>query len=562
EALPAVATIALAVGLRRMARRRALVRRLPAVEALGSATVLCTDKTRTLTSGEMSVVRVWAAEEGGEGRRAVLEAAALASRPRDPGKLADPVDFAVLGAAEAEGIDRQALVRGRPLLLWVPFSSERKLMAAFHEVEGGAVAYVKGAPETVLDRSALGEPARRRLHAVNDALADAGQRVLAVAAGSVDAPVEASLRDLTFLGFLGLMDPPAPGVKETIARLREAGIRTVMLTGDQRRTAEAVARQVGTMREGGRVVDGRELETTSDAALASRLEEVGGFSRVSPAHKLRIVHAFQRSGEVVAMLGDGINDAAALKAADVGVAMGIRGTDVAKDAASIVLQDDRLETVASAVEEGRIVYDNIRKFVFYLFSCNVAEILVLLSSGVAGLPLPLSPLQILWMNLVTDTFPALALAVEPGEVNVMARPPRPPQRALLSRSFLGSVLLHALLICGSTLAAFTWGLADGPSRANAMAFTTLALAQIFHLGNARSLDPVLRPARAVANRFALLAVALSLMLQAAAMYVEPLSRVLRVSALGLGEWAIVLGLSALPAAAGQLWKLVRSAWLR
>jgi Ca2+-transporting ATPase len=554
EALPAVATIALAVGLRRMAHRRALVRRLPAVEALGSTTVVCTDKTRTLTSGEMSVVRVWTEEDEEARRRWVLEVAALASRP---GRLADPVDGAVLQAAAAAGIDRDALERRWPLLALVPFSSTRKRVAAFHRVEGRVVAAVKGAPETVLGLCALDAASSDRLRAINDRLAADGLRVLAVAGGPVDAPGEPNLASLTFLGLLGLMDPPGPGVKETIGRLRRAGIRTVLLTGDQRRTAEAVGRQVGALGPGETVLDGGELQGVSEEELSALVARAGGFSRVSPEDKLRVVRALQRRGEVVAMLGDGVNDAAALKAADVGVAMGIRGTDVAKEAAAVVLQDDRLETVAAAVEQGRIVYDDIRKFVFYLFSCNLAELLVLLVAGLAGLPLPLPPLQILWLNLVTDTFPALALAVEPGDPDVMTRPPRSPQEALLSRSFLGSVLLYAVLICGCTTAAFLWGLPGGASRANAMAFMTLGVAQILHLGNARSLDPVLQPARALANPSALLAVAVSIGLQLAAMFFAPLARVLGVEPLGLRSWAIVLGLAAVPAVAGQAWKLLR-----
>jgi Ca2+-transporting ATPase len=470
EALPAVATIALAIGLRRMARRHALVRRLPAVETLGSTTVICTDKTRTLTSGEMTVVQVWtdgAAIDLGqdsepspqdEGRlRRTLAVAARASRPQALGEMADPVDLAVLRAAARLGIDGEALEREQPVLGLVPFSSERRMMASFHQAQGAVVAYVKGAPGRVLELSELDEGRRRQLLAINEELAAEGLRVLALAAGTVEAARESSLRGLTFLGFLGLMDPPDRGVKETIGRLRRAGIRTLMLTGDQRRTAEAIGRQVGTLGPGEQVIDGRELDASSDAQLSGRLAHVAGFSRVSPEHKLRIVRALQAGGDIVAMLGDGVNDAAALKRADVGVAMGMRGTDVAKEAAAIVLQDDRFETIAAAVEEGRVVYDNIRKFVFYLFSCNVAEVLVLLAAGLAGFPLPLAPLQILWLNLVTDTFPALALAMEPGDPDIMTRPPRAPQEAILSRAFVGSVLLHALLITACTMAAFVWG---------------------------------------------------------------------------------------------------------
>jgi Ca2+-transporting ATPase len=587
EALPAVATIALAVGLRRMARRHALVRRLPAVEALGSTTVVCTDKTRTLTSGEMSVVRVWTAgqefslqgddpvavPDGGRLRRA-LEVAALASRPQagshggaqpDTG---DPVDFAALRAAERVGVPRASIGHERPAIGLVPFSSERKLMASFHRVDGAVMAYVKGAPRQVLALTgqifhddtvrSLDERRRRELLDINERLARDGLRVLALAVGRVEEPAESALGGLTFVGFLGLMDPPARGVKATIEGLRRAGLRTVMLTGDQRLTAEAVGRELGLLTSDSRVIDGREFDRLSGAELQQALAHAAAFSRVTPDHKLTIVKALQAQGDIVAMLGDGVNDAAALKKADVGVAMGIRGTDVAKEAASIVLQDDRFDTIAAAVEEGRVIYDNIRKFVFYLFSCNVAEVLLLLVSGLAGLPLPLLPLQILWMNMVTDTFPALALAMEPGDPDVMTRPPRSPQEAILSRQFVASVLFYGCLITASSFAAFFWTFARDPARATTVSFMTLALAQVFHLGNARSMEAVLHPTRALANRYALGAVALAVGLQLVAMYGDSLARVLVVTRLDATEWVVVLSLAAVPAITGQMLKLRRA----
>ncbi|HUG53478.1 MAG TPA: cation-transporting P-type ATPase, partial [Vicinamibacteria bacterium] len=568
-------------------RRRALVRRLPAVEALGSTTVVCTDKTRTLTTGEMTVVRVWSGgEEVGlphddsapieaDGPiRGLLEVAALASHPQPAAEegearpSGDPVDLALLRAAERAGIDRARLVAARPHAGEVPFSSERKLMASFHREDGRVVAYVKGAPRRILelcDRSlgAEGEPpldedGRGALRAVNEQMARAGLRVLAVAVGPVSGAEESALRGLAFAGFVGLMDPPAPGVKETIARLRAAGLRTIMLTGDQRLTAEAIGRELGILAAGEEVIDGRELDRLSPAELRARVATAAAFSRVSPEHKLKLVEALQARGEIVAMLGDGVNDAPALRKADVGVAMGIRGTDVAKEAAAIVLQDDRFETIVAAVEEGRVIYDNIRKFVFYLFSCNVAEVLVLLFAGLAGLPLPLLPLQILWLNIITDTFPALALAMEPAEADIMKRAPRNPQEAILSRRFLASVLSYGLLITAVTLAAFLWALGSTAARATTASFMTLALAQIFHLGNARSSEPVLERVRAVTNRYALAAVALALALQVVAVSFEPLARVLRVVSPRPAEWAVIVGLAAVPAVLGQLAKLRRA----
>jgi Ca2+-transporting ATPase len=583
EALPAVATIALAVGMHRMARRRALVRRLPAVEALGSTTVICTDKTRTLTSGEMSVVRVWAAGADvslPSGERpgpvpslplaavTLLEAGALASRPQpssaegDPTIRVDPVDRAVLHAAAAAGIDRTALIGDRPAVGLLPFSSETKLMASFHRRDHRTVAYVKGAPVAVLDACTamltcdgvrdLAQADRRAIEAANERFAREGLRVLAFSSGDVADTSAPALHGLTFLGFTGLVDPPAPGVHDTIGRLKGAGLRTIMLTGDQRLTGEAVGRSLGMVDAEHLAMDGRDLDRLDAPAIREAAGTHAVFSRVTPEHKLVIVRALQARGEIVAMLGDGVNDAAALKQADVGVAMGIRGTDVAKQAASIVLQDDRFDTIAAAVEEGRVIFDNIRKFVFYLFSCNVAEIFVLLAAGLAGLPLPLLPLQLLWLNLVTDTFPALALAMEPGDPDVMRRPPRRPEDAILSAAFLRAILFYGGLITVSTFAAFAWALRAAPDRATTVAFMTLALSQILHLGNARSRRSVVRPRDVLSNPYALLGAGLSIGLQALAYEWPALARVLEVAPLDARAWLVVVGCAFVPAVAGQV----------
>jgi len=580
EALPAVATIGLAVGVHRMARRHALVRRLPAVEALGSATVVCTDKTRTLTSGLMTLVRLWTAgrdvalhDESMRQHPAflrALEVGALASRPQPRGEehavaQGDPVDAALLTAAERAGIDRSALVVQRPQEGIVPFSSDRKFMASFHRDGNGLVAYAKGAPRRILEMSesllaesgveTLDKALRAKVLEMNEAMARDGLRVLALASGRVADATEPAVQRLTFVGLVGFADPPAEGVKDAIVRLRAAGLRTVMLTGDQRATAAAVGRELNLLSDDQVIIDGRELDTLSDSELTARLSQIGAFSRITPQHKLRLVQALQARGDIVAMLGDGVNDAPALRKADIGVAMGIRGTDVAKEAAAIVLQDDRFETVTAAVEEGRIIFDNIRKVVFYLFSCNVAEVFVLLFAALAGLPIPLLPLQILWLNMVTDTFPALALALEPGDADVMARPPRNPAEALLSRRFLVSVLFYGALITAATLGAFLL-YADGAVRkAQTMAFMTLAFAQLFHLGNARAETPVLNLKRALSNPYAIGALALSIALQLLVVYADPLARILGVVPLAAREWLIVISFALVPAVVGQAIKL-------
>ncbi len=600
EGLVAIATITMAVGVRRMARRRASIRRLPVVETLGAITVVCTDKTGTLTTGEMTATTFsiggaeyafsgagYAAEgevtlNGEVVRRPLPQPLALALRiavlanraglVEENGRIhavGDPTEAAMIVAGQKAGIDRDALARESPEVGEVPFSSERKLMATFHRDGDGLVAHVKGAPRRLLalvDRqltadgeAPVDEDERAALIGTNDALAARGLRVLALATGPAASPTEDALKGLLFVGFVGIVDPPAPRVKETIARFREAGIRTVMLTGDQRLTAAAIARELGLLERDDEVVDGRELDSVSDSDLTARLVSARAMSRVSPADKLRVVDAFQATGAVVAMLGDGVNDAPALKAADVGVAMG-RGTDVAKEAASVVLQDDQFETIAAAIEEGRVIFANIRKFVFYLFSCNLAEILVVLIAGIAGLPIPLLPLQILWLNLVTDTFPALALALEPAESDVMQRPPHDPKEALLSRAMIGSIAFYGILMTVSTLGAFLWALSSPDRRDSAvtMAFLTLSLAQIFHLGNARSARPVLSWAAIMRNRYALGAVALTIALQLLALYLPALARVLQTRPLSANDWLIAVGLAIVPAVIGQAVKLFRS----
>jgi len=585
EGLPAVATIALAVGLRRMARRQAIVRRLASVEALGATTVVCTDKTGTLTAGAMTATVVvgpgGAVDVTGTGYRAageilgpsgpwlrrLLEAAALTSRARvdatTGSMVGDPTDAALTVLALKGRVSAPELVRAMPRVDEVPFSSARRASASIHEAEGGRITFMKGAPEAILERCShravdgmdrpLDEEERSLILADNDGLAARGLRVIALASGT-----GRSDGQLTFLGLVGIVDPPAEGVRETIGMLREAGIRTVVITGDQRATAEAIARDLGALDAGHRAIDGRELRHMSNEELTAPERPVGVFSRVSPEDKLRIVTALQSKGEIVAMLGDGVNDAAALKKADVGVAMGLRGTDVAKETADIVLGDDRFLTVGAAVEEGRVIFENIRKFVFYLFSCNLAEVLVLLLASLATLPLPLLPLQILWLNLVTDTFPALALALEPAEPGVMRRSPRDPGRAILSVPFLRAMGFYAALITAVTLSAYAWGLASGdPAKAVTIAFMTLALAQLFHLGTARSRGPVIAWKRVAANRWALGAVPLVIFLQVLAVEWGPLARVLRTVPLARDEWLTVAALSVLPAVVGQVIDLLQ-----
>jgi Ca2+-transporting ATPase len=601
EGLPVVATIALAVGMRRMAQQRALVRRLPAVEALGSVTVVCSDKTGTLTAGEMTVgvvtVGELQVEVTGIGYRPlgefhvagrpvtprsmpdlarVLTVAALANRASIPaGEVADgpgfdgdPSEAALLVAAAKAGIRRAALLAALPELGHVPFSSETMWMATLHELpDGDRLLCVKGAPDRVLGACAralgpgeeadLDERTRARLRALNDELGGAGLRVLAIAERRLDpgeVPGPAALRGLTFLGYAAMRDAPAPGAAATVARLRAAGVRTIMITGDQAVTAAAIGSELGVLGAGELVLEGAAARAAIEAGDVSR---VGVFARLAPEDKVGIVGTLQARGEIVGMLGDGVNDAPALKQADVGVAMGGRGTDVAKETADVVLLDDRFQTIGVAVEQGRVTFDNIRKFVFYLFSCNVAEVATVFVAGAAGLPIPLLPLQILWLNLITDVFPALALAVEPAEPDVMARPPRDPDAALLSRAALLGIAGYGVLLTAVALGMFAWGLsAAGPARASTLAFMTLGLAQGFHALNARTIGPLDRGTFA-RNGWVWAAIGLTSVLMAATVAHAGLARVLGTVALGPVEWMVLLPVSMAPVVLGQLWKRVR-----
>lgn len=602
EGLPAVATITLALAVHRMARQHALVRRLPVVETLGSVTVLCTDKTGTLTAGEMTVTTIrtgdavyevsnagydptgefsrdgrpvdvrdhedlqYALETGVAAGRGDLVLSETGWTPRG-----DPTEVALAVAAMKGGIERAAVTRGTPEIGDVPFSSERQLMAIFHRCveDGCTTAFVKGAPHRVLDvcwsvfsRGAvrpLDATGRSALERANAEMAARGLRVLALATGHVSHADERSLLGLTFVALVGISDPPAAGVKEAIGGFRRSGIRTVMLTGDQRGTAEAIARQLE-LGSDTHAITGGEVDALSDADLDERLASATVFSRVSPAAKLRLVTAYQRQGDVVAMIGDGVNDAAALKRADVGVTMGRRGTDVARDTATIVLTDDRFETIGAAIAEGRLVFENIRRFVFYLFSCNLAEIIVLLGTSAAGWPLPLAPIQVLWLNLVTDSVPALALAVEPARGDLMQQPPRRPTEALVSREFLYSIGLYALLIAAPVLAGIIWQTVAGVPYGHAITinFAVLGLAQLFHLGNARDEGPVLSWDRVVANRAALIALAVGALSLLAVIQIPALAQLLRLVPLSATDWALVFALALVPAVVGQAVKVVRA----
>jgi Ca2+-transporting ATPase len=483
EGLPAVTTLILSVGVLRMARRHAIVRKLPAVETLGSTTVICTDKTGTLTMNQLSVRAIDAGDAPELLRIGALCSDAVIEQGAPVG---DPTEVALVIAAMDAGIDVPALRHTHRKVLEVPFDPATRHMITVHETAGGKrLLALKGAPSVVLAMcSDLSDERRRELTSRNEELASSGLRVLAFARGSDDRDLA---RGYTFLGFAALADPPRPAAAEAIARARAAGVRVVMLTGDQVGTARAIARELRLSGEGEPVViHARELADRSPADLTRLAHETDVFARITPEDKLRVVDVLRKAGEIVAVTGDGVNDTPALRRADIGVAMGKSGTDAAKQAADIILTDDNLGTVVAAIEEGRTIYANIAKFVHLLFSHNLGEVVMVFTAIIAGLPLPLLPLQILWLNVITDIFPAFALALEPSQPHRMRGMRR--SGDLLSRSFLLLVGWQGAMLAAVALAAYVWALGVYGEGAHARTIALLALVavQLAHTFNCRS----------------------------------------------------------------------------
>jgi calcium-translocating P-type ATPase len=603
EGLPATLSVSLAVGVRRMARRHALVKRLLAVEALGSTTVICTDKTGTLTQAEMTVQRCWAdgrsylvsgvgyAPHGdvtpadGEVRE-LLRVAALCSDarlvpPAGNGSwrvLGDPTEGALLVAAAKAGIDLAAEQEHTPRVGEHPFDSERKLMTTIHQAGDRYEAYVKGAPDSLLARCRLDPAARARMREAADAMARDSLRVLAVAHRPVPAALVGQRQaesELSLLGLVGMIDPPRPEVTEAVAACRAAGIRIIMVTGDYPLTAEAVARRVGIVRQAhATVLTGDDLAGMDDAHLARRLREPGEllFCRVAPADKMRIVTALQALGEVVAVTGDGANDAPALKRADIGVAMGAGGTDVARQAADMVLLDDSFASIVAAVEQGRAAYQNIRKFLIYIFVSNVAELTPVVAAAAVGFPLvPITALQILTIDLGSDVLPALALGAEPPEPDIMRRPPRPRRERLLDRTVVRRLLFLGLVEAIGAVALFFWQIesagipysaftADDPAyrKAITMVHAAIVVGQVFAGLTLRAERESLFRLGLLTNRQLLVGEAFGVGVILAISYAPPLQAVFHTAPLAAGDWLALAGFGALVLAADE----TRKAWLR
>lgn len=565
EALPAVVTVLLALGARRMVTLNALVRRLPSVETLGSVTFICSDKTGTLTQNRMHVEEV-VAEDGpanrdddavlDTARREILRAGALcndAGRDGEGDWQGDPTEIALAEAASEAGIAKDRLDSLHPRVHELPFDPERKRMTTFHVSGDGLVAYTKGAPESLVPRCTQWQSGRALDHdgvlAAAQHMAGRGLRVLALArrsftqvpAADETAAVEA---EMSLLGLVGLIDPPREEAARAVQECIGAGITPVMITGDHPATAWAIACRLGiaaTVADGGTaVLTGAELDKLDDVALRDRVRAIRVYARVDPAQKIRIVEALQTRGEFVAMTGDGVNDAPALKRADIGVAMGRGGTDVAREASSLVLLDDNFATLVAAVREGRRIYDNIRKFVRYAMTGNSGEIWTIFLAPLFGLPIPLLPIHILWVNLVTDGLPGLALAAEPAERGIMRRPPRPPAESLFAHGLWQHVLFVGLLIGALCLGVQAWAMATVPASAQTMVFTVLTFTQMAHVLAIRSEGDSLWRLGLGSNRTLLAAVALTFALQLATIYVPSLQPVFRTVALGGVELGICL----------------------
>jgi len=649
EGLAAVVTITLALGMREMIKRHALIRRLASVETLGSTTVICSDKTGTLTQNRMTVTRLWVdgtlLEVTGQGYDPVgafrvdgqpvdlirmpgaataLWAAVLANdaeiEQAEEGQasrfrvVGDPTESALLVAAVKGGADHDLLDRAYPRIDEIPFDSTRKRMTTLHRVvepsttdlspftdarhREWVVSAMKGAPDIVLDlcahvqhlddsRTPLTETMRQQILEANSRMSQQALRVLGVAYRiDQEAPGEVTPevveRDLTFVGLFGMIDPGRAEVPPAIERARKAGIRTVMITGDFANTARAIADEIGLLRPGGQVLTGSDLAAMDDAALKGEVARTDVYARVSPEHKVRIVDALRANGEIVAMTGDGVNDAPALKRADIGVAMGITGTDVAKETADMVLTDDNYASIVAAVEQGRVIYSNIRKFVFFLLSSNVAEIAIVFLATLAGLPSPLTAIQLLWLNLVSDGAPALALAMEKADPDVMDRPPRPTSEPIIHGPMRLGILIQGITQTVAVLTAFGVGLlwhlenalpagvnpvlgllqhdwrADGVDVqiAETMAFVTLCLCELLRAFTVRSERLSIFQIGPFSNRYMVGAVLLSVVLLLLVVFVPILQPIFNTHALSLREWQVVIGLALIPAVSEEITKWI------
>ena len=593
EGLPAVSTIVLAIGVQRMVKRNAIIRTLPSVETLGSATVICSDKTGTLTQNKMTVVEAYVNHKKdvinrdnpsstlNEEESRLLSISVLCAdaklRKNEDEKfefIGDPTETALLDFGILYGIYKDELEKKYSRIAEIPFDSERKRMTTVNKLSDNSIRInVKGGLDEVLsvcdkiiingEVRDLRQDDKEQIYAANETMANSALRVLAMAycdlsEMSHDVHIEELEQGLIFIGFLGMIDPARPEVIDAVAKCKTAGIRPVMITGDHKSTAMAIAREIGIFREGDFAITGTELEAISNEELKNNISKYSVYARVAPEHKVRIVKAWQSHNEVVAMTGDGVNDAPALKQADIGAAMGIVGTDVAKGAADMVLTDDNFATIVSAVEEGRRIYDNILKAIQFLLSTNVGEIFLLFVASVLNLGMPLLPIHILWVNLVTDSLPALALSVDPAEENIMKRKPRNLKHGFLTRGMVWRILYQGIMIGSIPLAAFIIGLRDGGEPlGQTMAFATLMFAQLIHVRNLHSNTKSSLAINPLRNKPLIGAIIASTGLALMVLLIPPVRDAFRLTVMDTRHWILVILMSFIPIIIVDLFKLLR-----
>lgn len=611
EGLPAIVTIVLSIGMGKMAQKNAIVKKLLAVETLGTTTVICSDKTGTLTQNEMTVRKVFVddkifdvsgtgympkGEISHKGEKISLSdeenlymlssIASLTNDARlnyDNNKvdfIGDPTEVALLTFTEKIGNSIDELKEDFPRIAEIPFDSDRKMMTTFHEnfFEGKVSSFTKGAADIVLSKchkiflngeiQDLTDEMREEILTKNKSFAKEALRVLSYAFRNYnempkDLTSQSIEKDMIFVGLSGMIDPARPEVKDSISKCKSAGISTFMITGDYLETGLAIAKELGIADSEDQAVSGRDLKGLSDEEFRKLVKEKRVYTRVSPENKVQIVKALKDNGQIVAMTGDGVNDAPAIKKADIGIAMGITGTDVAKNTAEVILTDDNFATIVNAVEEGRIIYSNIKKFVGYLLSCNIGEVLIVFISIILNLPVPLIPIQLLWLNLVTDSFPALALGVEKGEDDIMDKPPREVDESIVDRNLKITVAIQAIAITCGTLVSYIVGLnwfgtsGHGLEMARSMAFTTLILSELLRSYSARSVDKTIFQIGIFSNKSLFMATLFSFLLMIAVIYIPFLSSAFKLVDLDLREWAVVLISAFFPLVIGEVQKVLR-----
>ena len=608
EGLPAIVTIVLAIGMNKMVERNAIVKKLLAVETLGATSVICTDKTGTLTQNEMTVVKVLADnklievegtgyepvgdfklngatvdKEEVSGLKLLLTIAALANDAKLDNSsglyriIGDPTEGALVTLAGKAGIDSAELNHLYKRIEEIPFDSERKMMTTFHDMpnDEGVSSFTKGAPDIIIGRcnriildgrlQEFTPELKKEVLRVNSELSRAALRVLAFAFKEYaslpsDPSPGSNETDMIFVGLTGMIDPPRPEAREAIALCKKAGVNAIMITGDYKETAFAIAKDLGMADSEDQAMMGEKLDGISDEELQEVVKNTKVFARVSPEHKVRIVSALRANGDIAAMTGDGVNDALAIKKADIGVSMGITGTDVAKNTAEMILTDDNFASIVAAVEEGRIIFSNIKKFVYFLLSCNIGEILLVFTSILMNLPVPLLPIQLLWLNLVTDSFPALALGVEKGEPDIMNQPPRNPEEAILDKRMLVGVTFQAIAVATASLSAYILALRmyglDNIEEARTITFATLIVAELLRAYSSRSQKFTLAKIGVFSNKSMVYATLGAFLLLLAVIYIPFMNGIFYTFPLTVVDWEIVLSFAFIPLAVGELTKVV------